>query len=243
VIRSSSRTRVAAGKASKSASVTNLLGRAAGRPTGQPELGVRLERADSATEDVGRGDVDLVEQEEAPLAARQEVHHLGRSVRPLRRVGDHRVGRDDDTGRTGELEGDRRVSNLSQDIVLRAYTRPTASFSSAVKTEICLSWMFEKWRNCCFHCMTETLRTAKDRNESAASVNRRAQKETYAEVQRTSVLFLIVHAAVMPTSVLPAPHGRTMMPLRARLSECNRVSGRSSSHRATAEDGPVAKHL
>lgn len=40
---------------------------------------------------------------------------------------------------------------------------------------------------------------------------------THPEVARTSVLFLIVHAAVIPTSVLPAPQGNTMMPERARL--------------------------
>mmetsp|Transcript_20794 Transcript_20794/g.79745 ORF Transcript_20794/g.79745 Transcript_20794/m.79745 type:complete len:364 (+) Transcript_20794:1615-2706(+) len=34
--------------------------------------------------------------------------------------------------------------------------------------------------------------------------------------QSTIVLFLIVAAAAMPTSVLPAPHGRTIMPDRAR---------------------------
>ena len=37
------------------------------------------------------------------------------------------------------------------------------------------------------------------------------------EVARTNVLFLIVHAAVIPTSVLPAPQGNTMIPDRARL--------------------------
>ena len=31
--------------------------------------------------------------------------------------------------------------------------------------------------------------------------------------------FLIVQAAVIPTSVLPAPQGRTMIPERARLDE------------------------
>lgn len=37
------------------------------------------------------------------------------------------------------------------------------------------------------------------------------------EVHKTRTDFLIVQAAVMPTSVLPAPQGRTMMPERARL--------------------------
>ena len=34
--------------------------------------------------------------------------------------------------------------------------------------------------------------------------------------QKMSVLFLMVVSAVMPTSDFPAPHGSTMMPLRAR---------------------------
>lgn len=42
-------------------------------------------------------------------------------------------------------------------------------------------------------------------------------KNTYDEVHSTRQDFLIVQAAVMPTSVLPAPHGKTMMPERARL--------------------------
>ena len=40
---------------------------------------------------------------------------------------------------------------------------------------------------------------------------------TYEEVQSTRQDFLIVQAAVMPTRVLPAPHGNTIMPERARL--------------------------
>ena len=42
-----------------------------------------------------------------------------------------------------------------------------------------------------------------------------------AEVHSTRQLFFIVHAAVMPTSVFPAPHGRTMMPDLARLERVN----------------------
>lgn len=40
---------------------------------------------------------------------------------------------------------------------------------------------------------------------------------TYEEVQSTRQDFFIVHAAVIPTNVLPAPQGRTMIPDRARL--------------------------
>lgn len=39
---------------------------------------------------------------------------------------------------------------------------------------------------------------------------------THDEVQRTRHDFLIVHAAVIPTSVFPAPQGSTMIPERAR---------------------------
>lgn len=42
---------------------------------------------------------------------------------------------------------------------------------------------------------------------------------TYDEVQRTSTLFLIVQAAVIPTRVLPAPQGSTIIPDRARLRD------------------------
>ena len=43
--------------------------------------------------------------------------------------------------------------------------------------------------NCAFHCSTETQ-----------------------EVQITKVLFLMVVVAVIPTNVLPAPHGSTIIP-------------------------------
>jgi hypothetical protein len=43
-------------------------------------------------------------------------------------------------------------------------------------------------------------------------------KYAYEEVHNTKQLFLMVHAAVIPTRVLPAPHGSTMIPERARLS-------------------------
>lgn len=56
--------------------------------------------------------------------------------------------------------------------------------------------MVDHWRNCCRHCMTET-----------------------DEVHRTMHDLRIVVAAVMPTKVLPAPHGKTMMPDRARLDQ------------------------
>ena len=62
---------------------------------------------------------------------------------------------------------------------------------------------------------------------------------TYEEVQRTRQDFLIVHAAVMPTSVLPAPQGRTMMPERARL----RAASGSSHQRNTIGTHPFPNIL
>jgi hypothetical protein len=48
-------------------------------------------------------------------------------------------------------------------------------------------------------------------------VRKREDDETNPDVQSTSVLFLIVQAAVIPTSVFPAPQGKTMIPDLARL--------------------------
>ena len=56
-------------------------------------------------------------------------------------------------------------------------------------------------RNCWYHCSTET-----------------------DELHSTSVLRLTVHAATMPTRVLPAPQGSTMMPERARWLPKQRLS-------------------
>lgn len=41
--------------------------------------------------------------------------------------------------------------------------------------------------------------------------------DTYDDVHKTRQLFFIVHAAVIPTSVFPAPQGNTIMPDLARL--------------------------
>lgn len=43
------------------------------------------------------------------------------------------------------------------------------------------------------------------------------EKVSHVEVQRTMVGFLMVQQAVMPTKVLPAPQGKTIIPERARL--------------------------
>jgi len=49
-----------------------------------------------------------------------------------------------------------------------------------------------------------------------------------------------VHAAVIPTNVLPAPHGSTMMPDRARLDN----PSENNLERDEGDfDEPVAKHL
>jgi hypothetical protein len=61
-----------------------------------------------------------------------------------------------------------------------------------VNADMSLSGRVVHCRNCCFHCATAT-----------------------AELQTINVVFFKVAAAVTPTSVLPAPHGNTMMPLLA----------------------------
>jgi hypothetical protein len=135
------------------------------------------------------------------------------------------------------------------------------SLLSEVKSEMSLSSTFDHNLNWCFHCSTDTLQTTdvvisrqvKDQNGNEPSV-------AYPEVQSTSVLFLIVQAAVMPTSVLPAPHGRMMIPLRARLHKAHtHTHAREEQHRqhqsspgmesskticvAKRGDVPVSKHL
>jgi hypothetical protein len=81
-----------------------------------------------------------------------------------------------------------------------------------VNTAICLSVTFDHIMNCCFHCITDTLSSRVPLAKRPAA----EQAQTYEEVHRHKQDFLIVHAAVMPTSVLPAPHGSTMIPERAR---------------------------
>lgn len=86
----------------------------------------------------------------------------------------------------------------------------TFSFWSAVNTAIWRSVTFDHCMNCCFHCITDTLPEI-----SWSSHTRRMS--TYDDVHSTRHDFFIVHAAVIPTSVFPAPQGKTMMPERARL--------------------------
>ena len=69
-------------------------------------------------------------------------------------------------------------------------------------------------RNWLYHCSTETDELHNTRHER-----------------------LIVHAATMPTSVLPAPHGSTMIPERARWLENIRLSERSCSGRGVRVEG------
>jgi hypothetical protein len=64
-------------------------------------------------------------------------------------------------------------------------------------------------------------------------------KKTYEEVHSTKQDFLIVQAAVMPTSVFPAPHGKTIMPERARLH----ITSIETAHKIQKEDIPVSKHF
>ena len=88
----------------------------------------------------------------------------------------------------------------------------TATFSlcSAVKSAIWRSAILDQWRNCWRHCITETL-------QRCHLLFRHTFVATYPEVHKTRQLFLIVHAAVIPTSVFPAPQGNTIIPERARL--------------------------
>ncbi len=74
----------------------------------------------------------------------------------------------------------------------------------------------------CFHMHTD-MQTYKHTNIQTTDVPISRIQDTQTcmhlntpEVQRTMHLFLIVHAAVTPVRVLPAPHGSTIIPLRAR---------------------------
>lgn len=78
--------------------------------------------------------------------------------------------------------------------------------------------------NCCFHCITETLP-----HESLTENEPSYLQETHDEVHKTKVDFLTVQAAVIPTSVLPAPQGSTIIPERARLRK------RQNEHRIGLE--------
>jgi hypothetical protein len=160
--------------------------------TRQAKLGVRLDLGHDLPEHLRRDDVDLVEENEPPFARGEEIHHLLSVVRALLPVGDHRIGRDDDARGAGELSTGLVDWRSRQ----RRASPRTCSLVSAVKTAIWRSLIVDHFKNSWRHWLTLTL-----------------------EVHRTMHDFLMVQAAVMPTSVLPAPQGRTMMPERARLCE------------------------
>ena len=65
------------------------------------------------------------------------------------------------------------------------------------------------------------------------------QERTDEDVQSTRQDFLIVHAAVMPTRVFPAPQGSTMIPERARLESCQSAD----QSRGKSDHTPITKHL
>lgn len=162
--------------------------------TCQPELGVGFNCRYNLTEH-GRGDdMDLVKKNEAPFTGLQEIHHLLRIMSSRALVRNHRVRGNNDAAFACELQ------NLHQSICSREMGegRLTRSFCSAVKTHICLSVTFVHCMNCWRHCITDT-----------------------DDVQSTRQDFLMVHAAVMPTRVFPAPQGSTIMPERARLDSAN----------------------
>jgi hypothetical protein len=76
----------------------------------------------------------------------------------------------------------------------------------------------------------ELLPPLHNRDTTARAISSQAdvpQQITHEDVQRTRQDFLIVQAAVMPTSVLPAPQGRTMIPERARLQRVSIAVGRA----------------
>lgn len=62
-----------------------------------------LDSGDDSTEHGGGNDVNLVKEDESPLARGEKVHHLLRIVRALLTIGDHRVGRDYDSSVADEL--------------------------------------------------------------------------------------------------------------------------------------------
>lgn len=114
----------------------------------------------------------------------------------------------------------------------------TRSFCDAVKQAMYFGGRLLHFSNCCFHCSTDTpvllgdARTGphtwsrRGKNTVSAGAERKPcvtmhasskrARFTVSTDQKMSVLFLMVVSAVMPTRDLPAPHGSTMMPLRAR---------------------------
>jgi hypothetical protein len=96
-ILSSSRTRVANRSAFSPLAARHL------QLTSQTKLCVDSEPIDTFSERVGGHDVDLVKEQETPFSRSNPLHYFFSVVRPFPGDTDHRVGRDDDTSRTGKL--------------------------------------------------------------------------------------------------------------------------------------------
>lgn len=176
---------------------------------------MRPQILDALSECIRRRDVDFIEQQEPPLPALQKVHKLLRGVRSRTGVRDHAVYRYDDSRGAFSCAG--KLGGSISDSTGIYSGQPTGSADCEVKIDICLSLMLVNWINCCFHCWAETLGGGREGGWHAIRERSRQIPTTYDEVQSTSTLFLIVHAAVIPTRVLPAPQGSTMIPDRARL--------------------------
>ena len=165
-----------------------------------------FDRCDNPTKHCCWNYVYFIEQDKTPFTPSKKVHHLLWFVRSIMRVCNHGVRGHQDPTVTCKLWKEIRWFDF--DVSHRI--KLTFSFWSAVNTAIWRSVTFDHWRNCCLHCMTDTLK----------KLTRKALKKgtnTYDDVQSTRHDFLIVQAAVIPTRVLPAPHGKTMIPERARL--------------------------
>ena len=163
-----------------------------------------FDRRDDSTKHGSRNYVHFVQEYKPPFSGSQKLHHLLRFMRSVVGICNHRICGNNDTTFAGELYSCETFAFGEVAPVL------TFSFWSAVKTAICRSVTFDHCMNCCFHCMTETLKYTQRKKDKDIY-------NAYDDVHKTRHDFLIVHAAVMPTSVFPAPQGKTMIPERARL--------------------------
>lgn len=73
--------------------------------TCQPELGMGLDGRYHPAEHGSGNYVHFVQKDKSPFSGCQELHHLLGLVRPIVRIRDHGVGRNDYATITGELKG------------------------------------------------------------------------------------------------------------------------------------------
>lgn len=62
-----------------------------------------LDTSQNLPEHIGGYDMDFVEKDEPPLLRCQEIHHFLRFVRPIVRISDHRICRNNDAARPRKL--------------------------------------------------------------------------------------------------------------------------------------------